>query len=233
MLGKFLHKCGGRIVTDSKPVMRKQRKNDKFIMTLAENLSKSTQLKIQQCRLYLNVALLSDICTSEGDKLEEGYLSGRKVRESKLHWPVQSYPGAAAWTEWRKFILRFTPGLNKNLTLNRDRVLGKWNSTHQNWEWVANSKYLWNRKEGQQYALKHHKRTTSVYGAATTWTEPEGAPVSVVRKYPLTVHKPYWEEKRVRQSTPRTFEEYVNSLPPSYRRLVGKVEYEQLPKMAN
>ena len=72
-LGNFLHRCNGRIVTDRKPVVKKQRKNDEYLMILAESLSKSNQIKIQQCRLYLQVILLSDVCTSEGNKIEESF----------------------------------------------------------------------------------------------------------------------------------------------------------------
>ena len=66
-------------------------------MQISEYFPNQSQVRIQKCRLYLQVVLLSDVCTADGGKVEEEYYHGRKKRESKIHWPEQGKPDDNSW----------------------------------------------------------------------------------------------------------------------------------------
>ena len=76
---------------------KKQRQNYEYIMELAEWFSKASQVKIQQCRLFLQVILLYEVCTPDGDKVDLEYYEGKKLRASRLHWTEQGNPDCVAW----------------------------------------------------------------------------------------------------------------------------------------
>ena len=57
-----------------------QRKNDKSIMVEVSkmNLSKQSNIQINACRLYLQVATLSDISNPDGRTINSRFLEGNK-----------------------------------------------------------------------------------------------------------------------------------------------------------
>ena len=75
-------------------------------MVLSDCLTKSIQERIQKFRLYLQVILLSDICTPNGEKLDADYYKGKKRRMSKLYWTEQARPNETAREEWKKLMRR-------------------------------------------------------------------------------------------------------------------------------
>ena len=66
-------------------VVNHQRSNDVFLMNYTNNLSTLDQKRIQQCRLYLRVATLADVCTIGGDRVERRVMEGKPKMESKLN----------------------------------------------------------------------------------------------------------------------------------------------------
>ena len=66
----------------------------------------STELRrLNQCRLYLQVTLLSEISSSaNGVTILSNYVRGNKHanRRSLLTWPRQERPPHKAWQEWNK-----------------------------------------------------------------------------------------------------------------------------------
>ena len=58
---------------------------------------------IQQCRLWLQVVTLADICDPVGTKIEK-WAFGERGRNSNLHWIRQGDPSPAAWSKWKKLL---------------------------------------------------------------------------------------------------------------------------------
>jgi hypothetical protein len=61
--------------------------------------------RLNQCRLYLQVTLLSEISSANGGKtILENYIQGNKHpnRRSILTWQRQDRPPPLAWVAWKK-----------------------------------------------------------------------------------------------------------------------------------
>ena len=127
-----------------------QWERDQFVIQLALDGNFNLRL-IQQCRLYLRVVTLADIINAEGNKMDKWAYDG-PGRTSSLLWPNQGEPSKAAWAEWRKFLnsLLSTYGRMTGRYLQPRYRLGKWRSTHQQWEWRGNNNVVVN-KDGRQY----------------------------------------------------------------------------------
>ena len=80
-LAKFLQRCGGSILTNTKRVVEKQRDNDVFLMDHAGMLSAGDRMKIQECRLFLQVMTIGDISNVEGTYLDKRVLRGVQNRK--------------------------------------------------------------------------------------------------------------------------------------------------------
>ena len=113
-------------------MIKKQRINDTFIM----NDTKSNGVRIQyiqQCRLYLQIATLSDITKIDGTQLKKNSFH-KKNRASNLTWPHQRKPTKQAWTEWRKYLrtlLQHEESRTSARQISQQYRLGAWISTHQ------------------------------------------------------------------------------------------------------
>jgi len=78
-------------------------------MDLAENLYHGIHLvRINQCRLYLQVTYLSDITSVDGRRILPAYFAGKghdaAGRETKLHWPPIGPLPTSHWTLWKDFL---------------------------------------------------------------------------------------------------------------------------------
>ena len=64
-------------------------------------LSSETILKINRCRMYLNVLTLADISLGDGSTIDPDMYQGRQSehRRSKHQWPRQVRPPRSAWTQ--------------------------------------------------------------------------------------------------------------------------------------
>jgi hypothetical protein len=60
--------------------------------------------RLNQCRLYLQVTLLSEITSANGRNILPSYIQGNKHtnRRALLTWPRQDRPPLKAWHEWTK-----------------------------------------------------------------------------------------------------------------------------------
>jgi hypothetical protein len=60
--------------------------------------------RLNQCRLYLQVTLLSEITLANGHNILPSYIQGNKHanQRSLLTWPRQDRPPLKAWQEWTK-----------------------------------------------------------------------------------------------------------------------------------
>ena len=107
-----------------------QRENDVAIMSVATQLygqgRKSTDLcKIQQCRLYLRVTMLSEITDATGRLICNNIINGHRHddRSTLLLYPKSERPPPSFWTTWRQFLKRLIP-TSTNATNSIRRPLG-------------------------------------------------------------------------------------------------------------
>lgn len=103
-----------------------QRENDFFLVSSALTCSLSAmELRLfNACRLYLQVTLMSDICTALGTSLHHGILAGQRPPTSqptKLY-PYQPNPSNTAWRVWRRVLKTH---LHPN-SINLLHPLGRW-----------------------------------------------------------------------------------------------------------
>ena len=94
-----------------------QRKNDKSIMVEISKmkLSKQSNIQINECRLYLQVATLSDISNLDVRTINHHFLERNKLLcpRSTFRCPNQSFPSPKAWNLWRR-IVRKLFNINEN-----------------------------------------------------------------------------------------------------------------------
>ena len=104
-IGEILKSVNGKIIITNKNEITRQRENDQFIMReicQAEGLL----TKFKQCRLYIQVVTLNDICTTNGRRTKTTCFHGLR-RKSSLLWPKQRRPSPNAWEEWRRQLRMF------------------------------------------------------------------------------------------------------------------------------
>jgi hypothetical protein len=88
------------------------RAKDRFIMKVADNKSTTTPIDrrhVNQCRKYLKIQRLSDLCNGAGIEFLPEALSykypGHNI-ESSLNWPRRGDPSERAWVTWKRILRR-------------------------------------------------------------------------------------------------------------------------------
>ena len=106
---------------------------------------------IQQCRLWLQVCTLADICDASGRKVEKWALA-QQGRQSVLKWVRQGEPSVKAWREWWRMLryLVTVAGNTGGCHLKHTYKMTMWYTTHQKWEWMGNAKAVIGR-DGQRF----------------------------------------------------------------------------------
>ena len=109
---EFLHSIGGRMEAENLPVTPLQHEQDWFLMDITLDLySKPSNLqRLNACRLYLQVTLLSDITTGDGKFIRSEVMqSHRPLSNSATElFPYQSSPNTAGWNLWYTFLTHLT-----------------------------------------------------------------------------------------------------------------------------
>lgn len=110
------------------------RTHDIFLMDYFLRLNfKPAQLKLlNQCRIYLQVLTLTDICSADGVSIADPILLGLKLfdRRSTLNWPEQQRPQQEAWKLWKSALDHLA---SETIKIH---PLGNWLSDHhQQWFW--------------------------------------------------------------------------------------------------
>ena len=106
-----------------------QRENDVFLMDVAIRHAKFRPVELRRinyCRMFLNVVLLSDITTAGGDKIETAMYHGNpqeSVSTTTHHEVTQSNPNGKAWKAWRKLMHLFC---NRHTLKLKHDYLGAW-----------------------------------------------------------------------------------------------------------
>ena len=85
-----------------------QRNNDRIIMSEISklNLPKQQNIQINTCRLYLQVATLSDIVNPDKRTVNHHFLDVTKPIQpsSTVRWSNQPLPSPQAWYLWKKVV---------------------------------------------------------------------------------------------------------------------------------
>ena len=148
-LAEFLQRCRGRIVTNTKRVVKPQRDSDVYLMSFTDKMGKSERAAIQRCRLYLQVTTLADVSDITGTRIDKRVWVGKQHRSSKLLWPRQGVLPQTVWNIWRKFLGRFT--MDGTRVLKSEYKLGKWRCCYQNWRWVTDGNTVTDNAKGWTY----------------------------------------------------------------------------------
>ncbi len=99
---------------------------------ISQRYTKAELLLLNQCRLYLQVLSLTDICSADGREIAVPIYEGQKLsdKRSQSTWPEQQRPGKEAWMSWRAALECLSASSISQ------RPLGKWLSQpHQQWFW--------------------------------------------------------------------------------------------------
>ena len=130
---EYLNCIKATIQVFNPPIAPRQRENDVFIMDIVVQSGKFKPVEIKRvnyCRMYLNVILLSDICLAGGHAIDPAMYYGKfeeTVSKHKDHRVNQQYPvEPKAWEAWRKALHFFCHARGRmHLKLSRF-VLGDW-----------------------------------------------------------------------------------------------------------
>jgi hypothetical protein len=106
-LRRFLHDIGGSIELDNTCIVPKQRENNDYIMdiVMATGFTDAQIRKVNYCRMYLGVLLVSDITTCNGDSINPDMYHGKEPQGTRTkHTVNQDCTSEKAWAQWRRFI---------------------------------------------------------------------------------------------------------------------------------
>jgi hypothetical protein len=118
----FLHQCNAKIALPALKITHPLRQNDKTLMAVARNQGFTPQAmnQINQCRVFLQVMYLSEICNDNGKHLLRRAIEGTvdqnnqtelsTICSSTLEWPAQPRLSTSAWNQWKLFLGYFTGG---------------------------------------------------------------------------------------------------------------------------
>ena len=130
---QYLKMIKATIQVFNPPIAKRQRINDVFIMDVVVQSGKfkpSEIRRINYCRLYLNVLLLSDIATAGGRAIDPAMYLGNKeetISKSKDHQAHQEKPtDPKAWEAWRKALRYFCHSQGARSMTLKSIVLGDW-----------------------------------------------------------------------------------------------------------
>ena len=129
---QFLQSIGAQLELYNPYVVKPQRENDKHIMTEVIKSGKFAPCDIRRvnyCRMYLNVVLLSDITNAGGTAIDDAMYRGNPtntISTSPDHQVEQVRPNAKAWTQWRRALQLFCRRNRGHKNLKHQHRLGQW-----------------------------------------------------------------------------------------------------------
>jgi hypothetical protein len=171
----FLLHCSAQLLIHGITLPKLQRQHDSCIMEglLPLNLSAATMFRINSCRLWLQVATLSDICTLQGDKIDRtAWVGSARMTSNNSEWPTQTRPCDKVWGLWRKALS------DSYCTNDRRYVLASQPGrlTHGLGAWLPDSSprdsHRWDSyiQHSTQWLYVPHSIATSTYRRLTTAT---------------------------------------------------------------
>ena len=134
----FLRTYGLRIDLTLSAIPALQCEGDEFIMDALRTRTRSTSadlIKLNACRMYLQVSRLSEIVNADGTALYDDILQGvdKAIFPSRSRWPRQGRPPKPWWTLWKNNVKTAFSSDGAVKTLRSK--LGQWNQQLQLHEW--------------------------------------------------------------------------------------------------
>jgi len=151
---QFQHNHAIRIETDL-PSLTIVRTNDWFLIQSFQQAGlKGAELaKVNQCRIYLQVTTLADICDGSGAYILPHMWASRPntTFTTGFHWPNQGRPPKKDWIQWQ---LAVHQAFLVNHLLRLDQPLSKWlqllSQSSHHWHWLTSfsthKQYHWTRQ---------------------------------------------------------------------------------------
>ena len=105
----FLHQQDLWLDIKDKAIPKLQREKDGFLMdiVLQQNYSPVEIQRINACRLFKQVTMVSDIATINGTMIQECMLhSSKPVTTAKVMFPYQLCPNRGSWNLWKAFLFK-------------------------------------------------------------------------------------------------------------------------------
>jgi len=97
---------------------------------------------LNNCKMYLQVFLLSDIVTGAGDQIQTQFWEQYHPMESQMEWPKMITPTKHHWIIWKQALTEVLHlGQNQRLA----NPLGTWNYQMDmcSWYYHCNTNSLW------------------------------------------------------------------------------------------
>ena len=163
-LRQYLRNIGGEIRLKDTYVPRTQRKHNVFLMDIVLSSKKfgpASIRRINYCRLYLNVTLLSDITRPDGSRLDKAAYDGNLTQLLSTNPGLsvnQPKPNNKAWQEWRKFLHLL---VHRDVALHLKNPLTEWIVAPS--QYTRRWKYLYSRDQDRLFVrttvgyLVHHR----------------------------------------------------------------------------
>jgi hypothetical protein len=105
---------------------------------ISNDFSTGAVKKLNLCQLFLQVELLSEICSPTGDCILDAVWHGeRPLSKSKFLWPCQACPHEPSWRLWRRFLklVYLSPSrqtvTSRSKDLRLEQALGSWIGTRR------------------------------------------------------------------------------------------------------
>ena len=193
----------------------------------------STELRrLNQCQLYLQVTLLSEITSANGLSLLPNFVQGNKHpgRRSTLTWPRQDRPTHTAWREWKSRLAQIYCKSRRGLTLRH--ALKQWHtSSPQYQEWDDHYDHatdtIYRRDPTMDIIIRHDRIPNTQafyqYGSMVS-ARPVSATPAQIRQCPTMLQIAAHRHRNIppnQRSQPSTLQSRLLQLDPSEQQLVG------------
>ncbi len=149
-LWEFVSRYGITVCrADMKHHRQPRHQRDRFLMELAmdrgADVTKADRITFNLCRLYLQVALVSDLTTADGSAIRPNIWNGIRQDTGEGWWPKQPRPSEKAWNLWRRLLQLFLQSDNQGRFFT---PFPKTNPT-DDWRWFLHeaSECLYEKRE--------------------------------------------------------------------------------------
>jgi hypothetical protein len=235
-----LAKTNARIERTESAVYADRRSDDCHLMDQiceSKGFTDNQVRRINACRLFLKVTLLSDIMTACGKRIHPAYYEGAETithNWASVTYPRQARPDKTSWAFWRRALN--TIYLRDDKTTLR-RPLGQWYPSapyHHQWKWHYSPDDIIHHDQTSQQLTRHpfissvrRQFRFSREGNASPQMPTASFPIKAT-KYPLHLGVPFHQIFPFPITpvipTPGTIGEMKTQLPKSLFRLVEHTE---------
>ena len=257
---KFLHTLQGSLHIPSiqKGIPNKLRTNDTFLMDDIANQTMTIKDKerFNRVRLWMRVYRLSEICSADGQQIDQNSWTGNHVQFTNNLWPRQTKPGPKSFRCWRRMLSQMYLLQGKNVSirtknLNLKENLGQW--THHS-EWIRKKwtmfyspiKNLLYTKYDDQYKIHTHNRNSrrwtrkqhraklfhSQHFDTTTETPNDIIPVDgTYNKENISINSVSSIQPTPIKIKSKTWQEYITNLPLWEQQLLSNIKIHSTEKL--